>query len=516
MNKWANVFKDDLWKFEEATKQFFAKEIKPNDYKTKALGFGAVGERGANSIMIRLRFTGGTITKEELEALASIVEDFQLNMLHFTTGQTFQFHHLGPDKAIPLMRAIYDRGLVSRGSGSDYPNNVTAPSLRGFTKDEYFDLVNIPDVANDYLLGKINHLSLPRKVKTAFSNGPSTDSLVRFRDMGFVGRLDGLFDFFTLGGIGPNPQIGVKTAEAIEPADILYYIEAFLQTYVSLADFKARSRNRSRYLQKSPGLDTYLERFGQELAKVYEKDLSYTFEPTKIRTISPNDTEVLVDTKQQPRIHKQKQDGLYYVTYHPLGGMISGQEFLAFAKTVLAIDGALVRLGGEETLYIANLTTEEALAVNKVTASSGTTAFERSVACVGSKTCQIGVRDSQELLASILEAARPYQFADGVLPQIYISGCSNSCGTHEIGELGFHGFVKLVDKKPQAAFSLHFGGSEHLGTEKFGQQMGVLLTEDIPSFIIDLGKAVSLSGLTFTEWIKGHTNDFQDLLKPYL
>lgn len=67
--------------------------------------------------------------------------------------------------------------------------------------------------------------------------------------MGFVGRLDGLFDFFTLGGIGPNPQIGVKTAEAIEPADILYYIEAFLQTYVSLADFKARSRNRSRYLQ---------------------------------------------------------------------------------------------------------------------------------------------------------------------------------------------------------------------------------------------------------------------------
>ena len=40
--------------------------------------------------------------------------------------------------------------------------------------------------------------------------------------------------------------------------------------------------------------------------------------------------------------------------------------------------------------------------------------------------------------------------------------------------------------------------------------------EDIPSFIIDLGKAVSLSGPTFTEWIKRHTNDFQDLLKPYL
>lgn len=144
-------------------KAIFAKEIKPNDYKIKALGFGAVGERGANSIMIRLRFTGGTITKEELEALASIVEDFQLNTLHFTTGQTFQFHHLGPDKAIPLMWAIYDRGLVSRGSGSDYPNNVTAPSLRGLTKDEYFDLGNIPDVANDYLLGKlITYLYLER------------------------------------------------------------------------------------------------------------------------------------------------------------------------------------------------------------------------------------------------------------------------------------------------------------------------------------------------------------------
>ena len=33
------------------------------------------------------------------------------------------------------------------------------------------------------------------------------------------------------------------------------------------------------------------------------------------------------------------------------------------------------------------------------------------------------------------------------LPRLHISGCPHSCGTHQIGEIGFHGSVKLVDKK---------------------------------------------------------------------
>ena len=58
------------------------------------------------------------------------------------------------------------------------------------------------------------------------------------------------------------------------------------------------------------------------------------------------------------------------------------------------------------------------------------------------------------------------------LPRLHISGCPHSCGTHQIGEIGFHGAVKLVDKKPTVAFILVDGGSEHMGSENFGKMAG--------------------------------------------
>ena len=52
------------------------------------------------------------------------------------------------------------------------------------------------------------------------------------------------------------------------------------------------------------------------------------------------------------------------------------------------------------------------------------------------------------------------------LPRLHISGCPHSCGTHQIGEIGFHGAVKLVDKKPTVAFILVDGGSGTYGLRK--------------------------------------------------
>ncbi|MFQ8833821.1 MAG: nitrite/sulfite reductase, partial [Ruthenibacterium lactatiformans] len=99
-----------------------------------------------------------------------------------------------------------------------------------------------------------------------------------------------------------------------------------------------------------------------------------------------------------------------------------------------------------------NLTAEEAQAVLAVTEDGARDLFESSVACVGAATCQQGVRDSQSTLKMLVEAMRREGFSDGILPRIHISGCPSSCGTHQIGTLGFRGGVKLVDKKPMPAY----------------------------------------------------------------
>lgn len=102
------------------------------------------------------------------------------------------------------------------------------------------------------------------------------------------------------------------------------------------------------------------------------------------------------------------------------------------------------------------------------------------------------------------------------LPQIHISGCISSCGTHQTGEIGFHGTVKRVGGKPQDAFTLFVGGSQRQGEERMGQSLGAMLTEDIPAFLVEVGRAAAASGQSFGAWYAADPAAFAALAQPYL
>ena len=97
----------------------------------------------------------------------------------------------------------------------------------------------------------------------------------------------------------------------------------------------------------------------------------------------------------------------------------------------------------------------------------------------------------------MIEAEREAGLKDGSLPKIHISGCMSSCGTHQIGEIGFHGSMKVIDKVAYSAFVLHINGSDLQGKEKMGEEVGIILEEDIPQFLVKLGQAVESEELNF-------------------
>lgn len=512
LTKWTTHFKPDLHIFDEATKKFFAKELSPSEYKGTSGGFGAYGERGANTLMYRLRFSSGIVTADDLKALLELIPKYNVPMVHFTTCQSIQLHHITEEKALPLIHDLYDHGILTRGGGSDFPRNITGPALTGVDPNEYFDVRPYMEAAGEQLLSYIGQVTLPRKLKVSFSNSPDNTPHTSIRDLGFVGNANGTFDVYSIGGLGPNPKLGVKCYEQVPADQILYYIDAFIATWTILGDYKNRAKNRTRYLQVTPGLIEYQKLFEEKLAQAKKKDLT-------IKDITVPQIHKTGQAKglTHPRIHNQKQAGLYYVDYHPIGGTPTVAEFLDLAKAIVAIPEAELRLAADETAYIVNLTADQALQIAKLTDTVHTakTAFEKSVSCVGATVCQIGLQDSHGLLEAILAAAKPYQFKDGILPRLYISGCHNSCGTHEVGTIGLQGAFKPVDGKPQPAFQLHYGGSAHFGKETFGQHLGTLLATVIPQFIVALGEKVQASGLDFLSWDKAHHDDFLALIKDY-
>lgn len=511
MEELLREFKEDMTEFREMTDKFYAKEVSMKEYKGFSGGFGSYAQKGGNASMLRLRLPGGRLTKEKLKFVADSIAEYDVDKAHFTTCQTIQLHNLSAKTVCEIMEKAMNVGIITRGGGGDFPRNTMASPLSGVEKGEYFDVLPYVEAVSDYLMGIIKTVKMPRKLKVAFSNSPANETHATFRDLGFVARPDGKFDVYSAGGLGNNARMGVKVAECVEPSEVLYYVQAMVDTFVAYGNYENRAKARTRYMQETLGVEGYKEAYLEKLQAV---------KGNKKLTIIPEITEV---TKQGDgcevsgkRIIAQKQDGLYAVVYHPIGGLPPVTKFAELYDVVKDMDQVEIRIAPDETIYVINLTGGEAKKVEAITEDGAQNLFETSVSCIGSTICQVGLRDSQGTLASIIDEVRKHDFADGVLPRIHISGCTSSCGTHQIGKLGFHGGAKRVDNVAEPAFTFHVNGCDVEGRECFGEQWGMMLQKEMPAFFVELGEAVQAENKTYDEWFEENPEKLRNIAEKYL
>jgi len=310
--------------------------------------------------------------------------------------------------------------------------------------------------------------------------------------------------------MGLNPKMGVKVDEKIELKNILYYIKAMISLFCEYGNYENRAKARTRYMQ-----DT----LGDKLTEEYQKHLKKAFDEggleIEIKTEDITKNGVVCELSSR-RVIPQKQDGLYTVKFHPIGGNLHPETVKQIYETIKDMDAVLLRVSPDETIYILNCSGNEVQSVLDATSGGGEKDIEQSVSCIGASICQQGLRDSQALLKTILDAVKPYDFPADALPLIHISGCMSSCGTHQIGSIGFHGKVKMVDKKPVAGFTISINGSDNQGKEHFGDDIGVIAADDIPKFMIELGKAVTAENMSFAEYSAKKQDAFLDLINKYI
>lgn len=507
------TWKQDLQEFKEKTEAFYAGELDKMAYKGFSGYYGSYAQKGGKASMLRLRMTAGRVTKEKMAFTAKAIREHAINRIHFTTCQTIQLHDLTKETVFDIMEKALDFGIVTMGGGGDFPRNVMCSPLTGVEKGEYFDVLPYAEAASDYLMNFIKAEKMPRKLKVCFSNSPANIPHATYRDLGFAAREDGTFDVYGAGGLGNNPKFGVKVAESVAPEKILYYIKAMWLTFRAYGNYENRGKARTRYMQDAlGGAENFAKAFQEKLNGVLESGENLDLSVSGFSC--PKKGDGFAATGR--RVMEQKQDGLYTVSWHPLGGQPSASTFCALSDLLQTMDGVEMRLAPDETAYIINLTGGEAKKVLEVTSDGAASLFETSVSCIGASICQVGVRDSQALLASCIEAVRKAELPDGALPQIHISGCPSSCGTHQTGAIGFRGGVKMVDKKPNSAFVLYVNGQSLQGKETMGRELGTILETEIPSFLVELGKTVAESHMTFEEWNAKDTEAIDRVAAPYV
>lgn len=503
------IWKPELSEFRKKTAAFYAGELSKKDYKGFSGRYGSYAQRDGQSSMLRLRMTAGRVTPEKLRFIADVISRHQISKVHFTTCQTVQLHDLSQTAVCSILEEALDAGIIPIGGGGDFPRNVMCSPLSGTEKEEYFDVLPWAEAAGEYLMHFIDAEKMPRKLKVGFSGSTKNLSHATYRDLGFVARSDGKFDIYSAGGLGNNPKLGILTAEGIDPEQILYYIKAMWLTFRSFGNYENRNKARTRYMQEAlGGPENYKKAFLEKLDEVLAsgEDLTVSVSPTECTKTGDG------GCIQGNRILPQKQEGLYTVIWHPIGGQPEPSSLCRLSGLLTEIKGAEMRLAPDETAYIINLTSSEAQMVLDALPDSAASLFETSVSCIGASICQVGARDSQALLIACVKAVREAGIVDGALPQIHISGCPSSCGTHQTGAIGFRGAAK----KGQPAFQLYVNGCEYQGRETMGREVGVLLESDIPAFLVELGKTVAASGMDYTAWNEANPGIVDQIAEKFI
>lgn len=514
MENLKKVLSTEIEEFREQGYRFLNKEISVMDFKHISGGMGAYAHRGGKEFMLRLRIPSGIITIEQLKLICDWIEKYKLGGIHFTTRQAIQYHGLTIDGICDLMQDALKNNIYTRGAGGNFPRNVALSPLSGVDKEEAFDPTPYALATGNYFMERITTYKLPRKLKVSFSNSVQDTAHCTVQDLGFLAVEQGGKNYFRVyigGGLGKNPKLALVYPELIEPQEVLNYVEGMVRLFKAEGDYQNKAKARIRYIVDKLGEEGFINEYKKYVEEVKNKE-NYKVIPN-IEDYNKVGIETSIVNK---RLVPQKQQGLYSVYVHPIGGQIKLNELKNISRILEKFDKVEIRLSMTEGVYFRNLNGKEAEELLEATESiGGTTAFEYSVSCIGVPTCQIGICESQEILKETLSYARENNVNIELLPRLYFSGCPNSCGVHQIAELGFTGKKKRVNDVIEEVYELHVDGSFNEEKARLGQIFGDIIRRDIPKFICELANDLEKTNKSFVEYINSNENEFKALVKKY-
>lgn len=459
-------------------------------------GMGVYEQREKGTFMLRVRIPAGVLSLINLKSIFEIGKVAKVPRFHLTSRQDIQFHGLSLTQTVEVMEALLEKGLVTKGGGGNSPRNVACAPLSGIEQDEVFDVLPYALSSYDYIMETIETFHLPRKYKIAFSNHESDAANATVTDLGFMAIEENGEHFFKVfggGGMGRNAKAGIVLAEKIAPTEILYYIQGMKRLFEDYGNYEDRHKARIRYIVTRLGEEQFVETLNQYVDKVKkEGKLQFQLIEQGISKVGEK-----IDF-QDNRLIPQKQEGLYSVFVHPLGGYLSLHELEDLIKFIEPLEQIQLRLTMNQGFYIINLTGKEAEVVLKQTeALTLRGIMGQLTACTGSNTCQIGITSSEELIHAIYEyfKAVPLEIQDVLLP-IHISGCLNSCASHQIAKLGFCGERKRIGEEVKTVFMLHINGEKKLGGASLSEEIGLVLAENVPEFLYQLAMKIKDGLLT--------------------
>src|SRR5215210_3603628 len=253
----------DIDEFVTTLERYERGEMTPDQWRAFRLVRGTYGQRqAADAQMLRVKIPQGILTREQLEALATVGERYSRRFGHITTRQNIQFHFVKLHDVEPAMRILAAAGLTTREACGNSVRNITCCPKAGVSPTELFDVTPYAEAMTRYMLRHPLSGILPRKFKIAFEGCTDEDhALLGMHDLGYRAQIkDGRRGFRVV--VGGGTSIMVKSAESVHeflPASEMFNVaEAVIRVFRQFGDYKHKQANRLKFLIKSLGWDRFL------------------------------------------------------------------------------------------------------------------------------------------------------------------------------------------------------------------------------------------------------------------
>jgi sulfite reductase (ferredoxin) len=462
---------------------------------------GVYGQRQPDVQMLRVKLPFGGVSPEQMEAFASVVEQYApLDKGHITTRQNIQIHHVPLPDAAKAIRELSDAGLSSREGCGNTIRNVTGDPWAGVAADEVFDPTPYAGAYVRYFVRHPTTQLMPRKIKTSFTGSDADRAISGIHDIAFLSReRDGVrgFEIRVGGGTSIMARVAPTLYEFVEAdnGDYLKVAEAALRIFDRQEWLRVnRARARIKVLIDKIGIDAFREQVEEELRGewVAERDFSsdlverLRFDDDEeanapappVAPSSPNGERSEFERFLEANVQAQRQEGFSTVEVKVERGDLTPAQFRGLAAIMREYTGGYARSTVQQN-FVLRWVREEALfdvwqRLGELGLDeAGPREISDVVSCPGTDSCKLGITSSMGLNRAVRERVQSMEISDELTKRIHVkmSGCPNGCSQHHIANIGFYGASLKVGGRQMPAYIPHIGGNYEGGEVIFGTRL---------------------------------------------
>ena len=441
-----------------------------------------------HAYMVRVAIPYGTLSAEQMRALARIARKWDRGYGHFTTRQNIQFNWPLLADVPDILDALAAVEMHAIQTSGNCIRNVTADPYAGVAADEVADPRVYAEIIRQWSSLHPEFSFLPRKFKIAVTGAPKDRAALRVHDIGLRLCRDGAgalgFEVMVGGGQGRTPMIGTTIRPFLPEADLLAYLEAILRVYNMLGRRDNLYKARIKVLVQSVGAETFaamveeershMEDAGQALPDHEIERIRAFFAPPPYEDLNPvvpsfearrfEDADFARWCRTNLAPHRRPGYAIVNISLKPEGGApgdATAEQMEVVARLAKRYGFAEIRVTHAQNLVLPHVRLADLPSVWEGLAAArlGTPNLglvTDVIACPGLDFCNLANARSIPVAQRIIERFRDLdrQHDIGEL-RINISGCINACGHHHVGHIGILG----VDRKGEEYYQITLGGS---------------------------------------------------------